>query len=99
MHRTISGVIVELEQVFAQQPIFGILDSASNDSIFKSKIFINHIIPIFKLYVYNSREKKFININNLTADIQKVKKLEKEIALINSKKAIAFTKKEMARNK
>ena len=36
---------------------------------------------------------KFINVNNLTDEIQKVKKIEKEIALNNSKKTIAFTKK------
>ena len=45
------------------------------------------------LYVYKSREMKFINVNNLTDKIQKVKKIEKEIALNNSKKTIAFTKK------
>ena len=37
-------------------------------------------------------EKKFININNLTAEIQKVKRIEKKIVLNNSKKATAFTK-------
>ena len=37
-------------------------------------------------------ENKFININNLTAEIQKVKRIEKKIVLNNSKKATAFTK-------
>ena len=45
------------------------------------------------LYVCKSREMEFINVNNLTDKIQKVKKIEKEIALNNSKKTIAFTKK------
>ena len=53
-----------------QTAIFGILDSASNDSIFKNnKVFINHILLIFKLYLYKFREKKFINLNNLIAEI------------------------------
>ena len=44
--------------------------------------------------MYNSREKKLLNINNLIAESRKKKKrIEKEIALPNSKKTIAFTKK------
>ena len=53
-----------------QTAILGILDSISNNSFFENnKIFINHILLIFKLYIYKSREKKFININNLIAEI------------------------------
>ena len=76
-----------------QTAILGILDSASNNSFFENKILINHILLIFKLYVYKSREKKFININNLIAEIWKVKRIEKEIALNNSVKTIALRKK------
>ena len=77
-----------------QTAILGILDSVSNNSFFENnKILINHILLIFKLYVYKSREKKFININNLIAEIRKVKRIEKEIALNNSMKTIAFRKK------
>ena len=32
-------------------------------------------------------------MNNLIAEIQKIKRIEKQIALPNSKKAIAFTRK------
>ena len=73
--------------------ILGILDSVNNKSFFENnKIFITHILLIFKLYIYRYREKKFININNLTAEIRKVKRIEKETALNNSKKTIAFRK-------
>ena len=76
-----------------QTAILGIFDSVSNNSFLKnSKILINHILLIFKLYVYKSREKKFININNLIAEIRKVKRIEKEIALNNSMKTTAFRK-------
>ena len=44
------------------------------------------MVFIFKLYVQKSREKKFININNLIAEILKLKRTEKEIALNISKK-------------
>ena len=43
--------------------------------------------------MHKSREKKVININNLTAKIRKVKRIEKEIPLTNSKKAIVFNSK------
>ena len=77
-----------------QTAIFGFLDYTNNDSIFENnKCLSNHILLIFKLYVYKSREKKLLNINNLIAEIQKIKRIVKEIALPNSKKTIAFTKK------
>ena len=41
----------------------------------------------------NTEKKKLLNINNLIAEIQKIKRIEKEIALSNSKKALAFTRK------
>ena len=74
--------------------IFRILDSVRNNSFFeKNKIFINHILLIFKLYVYKSREKKFINIDNLIAEIRKVKRIEKEIAFKLLKENNFFYKK------
>ena len=77
-----------------QTAILGILDSVSNDSFFENnKILINHVLLIFKLYAYKSREKKFINLNNLIAEIRKIKRIEKEIALNNATKATAFRKK------
>ena len=85
-----------ITNVTPQTTILGILDSVSNDSCFaNNKVFINLILLIFKLYVcytfvirllyvYKSSEKKFININNLTAEIRKIKRMEKETALNNS---------------
>ena len=77
-----------------QTAIFGFLDSASSNSIFKNnKVFINHILLIVQLYAYKSREKKFVNLNNLIAEIRKVKRIEKETALSNLMKTIALIKK------
>ena len=76
-----------------QTASFGIHDSTSDDSIIKNnKVFISHLLLIFKLHVYKSQEKKFINLNNLIGEIQKVKQTKK-IVLNNSMKTIAFTKK------
>ena len=41
----------------------------------------------------NPEKKKLLNINNLIAEIQKIKRIEKEIVLPNSKEIIAFTRK------
>ena len=77
-----------------QTAIFGFPESTNSDCSFKkNKLLINHILLIFKLYVYRSREKQFIHINNLIAEIKSVKAIEKEIATSNSKKAIAFKNK------
>ena len=74
--------------------IFVFLDYTNNNPIFKNnKCLSNHILIIFKLYVYKSREKKLLNIKNLIAKIRKLKGTEKYIALSNSKKIIAFTRK------
>ena len=43
--------------------------------------------------MYLSPEKKFINLNNPMAEIGKVKRIDKEIALNNLIKTIAFGKK------
>ena len=78
----------------SQATIFDILESTSNESIFiKNKIFINHILLMFKLYVFQFREKKFTNLSNLIAEIRKVKRTEKEIALTMLMKTIAFENK------
>ena len=77
-----------------QTTIFGFLGYINNDSILeKNKCLSNHILLTFKLYVYKSREKKFLNMNNLIAEIQKIKIIENEIALPNSKETIVFTRK------
>ena len=45
------------------------------------------------LYVNKTRELKLININNVTAEIRKVKRLKNEIVFPNLKKTNAFTRK------
>ena len=41
----------------------------------------------------NPEKKKLLDINNLIAEIRKIKRIGKEISLPNSKKTIAFTRK------
>ena len=69
-----------------QTTVSGILDSASNYYIFKdNEVFISHILLLFKLYVYKSREKK-TNINNLIVEIRKVKKIGKKLRKVTKRK-------------
>ena len=76
-----------------QTTIFAFLLFANNNSIFENNKFLsNHLLLIFKSYMYKSREKRLININNLIAETGKVKRIEKDIALTNSEKTVAFTK-------
>ena len=60
------------------------IDSVSNIHL------INHILLLFKLYIYKSRNKHQLNINALLANI--IKKLEKITAFGNAKKVAAYNK-------
>ena len=55
---------------------FGFLDSTNTDYI--SKLLINHILLISKLYVYRSRQKQFIHINKASSLKSKVQKQQKK---------------------
>ena len=59
-----------------QTVTFEISVSASNDFIFLNNEVLSNSTNI-KLYVYKSKEKKLININNLVAEIGKVRRIEK----------------------
>ena len=71
-----------------QTAILGIFnDSVSNIHL------INHILLLFKLYIYKSRNKYQIKIHELLANILNIKKLEKVTAFGNVKKLAAYNKK------
>ena len=65
-----------LPTLTTQTAIFGFFNYTNNDSIFESnKCLSNHILLIFKLYETKSGEKKLLNINNLIAEIQKIRRI------------------------
>ena len=71
-----------------QTAIVGIFnDSAINIHL------LNHILLLFKLYIYKSRNKHRLNIHELLANILNIKKLEKVTAIGNVKKVAAYNKK------
>ena len=56
-----------------------------NDSVSNIHL-INHILLLFKLYIYKSRNKHRLNINELLANILNIKKLEKVTVFGNARK-------------
>ena len=72
-----------------QAALFGFINE-SDDNL---NILQNHILLIFKLYIYQSRERGVLNLNGLIKNVTKVKKLERKIASVCKKKTIQFNNK------
>ena len=72
-----------------QADLFGFVNESDNNL----NILQNHILLIFKLYVYQSRERGVLNLNSLIKNVTKVKKLERRIASECEKKTIQFNNK------
>ena len=51
---------------------------------------INHIILIYKFYIYNSRNRGYLNFEQLKAIIDKTKKIEEEISKRKFKKRLEY---------
>ena len=75
-------------QLTPQTAIFGFLN-IDNDTF----LIQNHILLLFKLYVYNARKHGFLSFNNFLNDFSKVKNLEKRVAANNRNKCERFIKK------
>ena len=69
-----------------QAALFGFINESDNNL----NILQNHILLIFKLYIYQSRERGVLNLNGLIKNVTKVKKLERKIAYVCEKKTIQF---------
>ena len=59
-----------------------------SDNANQDEPIINHVLLIFKLHVYNSREKHRLNIINLLTDIKEIKKTEYRLSSNNEKRKI-----------
>ena len=53
-------------------------------------LLINHIILIYKFYIYNSRNRGYLNLEELKAIIDKTKKIEEEISKRKLKKRLEY---------
>ena len=54
---------------------------------------LNHILLVFKYYIYRSREKRILNIDNLKDKLIEIKKKEKRISVVSNNKTETFNKK------
>ena len=72
-----------------QATLLGFVNESDNNL----NILQNHILLIFKLYVYQSRERRVLNLNSSIKNVTNVKKLERKIASVYEKKTIQFNNK------
>jgi len=77
-----------IPEITPQSAILGFLDSNHNN-----EILINHLLLIFKLYIYRSRESGAISIHNLKTKISMIRDTEKEISKSSTQKCKKFHKK------
>ena len=73
---------ISLPILTPQTAIFGFINRIEN-SVYK---ITNHILLIFKLYVYKSRETGTLELSRLINEIKKVKLLEKKLAQNHERK-------------
>ena len=71
-----------------QTALFGLC----NDDRNHDEPIINHVLLIFKLYVYNSREKYHLNIMDLLTDIKEIKNTEYRLSSNSEKKKERYIK-------
>ena len=67
---------------------FPFLTPQSDIDLSDDYLLINHIILIYKFYIYNSRNRGYLNIEQLKAIIDKTKRIEEEISKHELKKKI-----------
>ena len=59
----------------------------------KLRLIQNHLLLIFKIYIYNSRKSESLKIKSLLPEITKVKNIEEKILLDNEKKTCYLQEK------
>lgn len=64
-----------------QTALFGFLDFSEHEDL----MLFNHILLVFKLYIYKSREEKTLHLKMLLSNIGDVKRIEKTIATSEKK--------------
>ena len=64
-----------------------------SDNTNHGEFIINHFLLIFKLYVYNSREKHCISIMDLLTNIKEIKKTEYRLSSNSGKKRKIYQNK------
>ena len=71
-----------------QSAIFGFWDLDTNEHLI-----LNHLLLIFKMYIYNARTTGYLNISHLQIYIKSIKDIEKKLCENNAKRRNKFNKK------
>ena len=71
-----------------QSAIFGFWDFYKNEHLV-----LNHLLLIFKMYIYNARTTGYLNISHLLIYIKSIKDTEKKLCESNAKRRKKFNKK------
>ena len=87
LKNSVEGFL-QLPDLTAQSPMFGFLDINTNVYLIS-----NHLLLIFKFYVYKARSIKEVNLNILKRKIKKVQETEKNISKNNANKYAKYKKK------
>ena len=74
LQHSFQNVLI-IPPITPQRAIFGFIDSKVNYHL------INHILLIFKYYVYETRENGSLDLKVLKRTIHKIKNIEKQISL------------------
>ena len=69
-------------------PFFGFLDIEEKDYLI-----INHLLLIYKLYVYNARDSEKMSFNILKSNIVKIETFEEKLSQSNNRRKRNFIKK------
>ena len=76
----ISNETLSIPSLSPQSAILGHIELSDD------YLLINHLILIYKFYIYNSRNRGYLNIEHLKAIIDKTKRIEEEISKHELKK-------------
>ena len=83
----ISNETLSFPSLTPQSAILGHIDLSDD------YLLINYIIFIYKFYIYNSRNRGYLNIEHLKAIIDKTKRIEEEISKHELKKRSKYLMK------
>ena len=87
MKNSVEGFL-QLPNLTPQSAMFGFFDINTN-----VYLIFNHLLLIFKFYVYKARSIKEVNFNILKRKIKKVQEMEKNKSKNNSNKYAKYKKK------
>ena len=79
---------INLPHLIPQSAIFGFLDISN-----KGYLIVNHLLLLFKYYIFNARDLKHLVFEALMKNVKNIYDIEKDLADQDPHKKIKFLKK------